>query len=224
MREITLEFLAVSDDQETVKVVTNLVRQSHGQLHCTPNASLASEYIGRRKIDGIILDTAVDRSFGLLQAIRTGKSNKHAVIFVCVEMRAEAGSAISAGANFVLYKPLTEQTLRPVFNVAMPMMEVERRRYFRHGVSTLVKLSSGGAEYSAILSNLSETGMAIRSGDMLMPGTPVDFSFELPNGPKVKGRGEIVWTNSGGNLGILFHFLADAAHRELPTWLAKKDE
>ena len=223
MREMTLEFLAVSDDLDAVKVLTSLVNKFRGHVHATPSTTMATEYVARRKIDGIIIDTSMQRALELLRAIRNGKSNKHAVIFACVTARTDAGPAISAGANFVLYKPLTEETLQPIFNVATPMMEVERRRYFRHAVTALVRLTAAGAEYNAILSNMSETGMALRSGDSLIPGTPVDFSFDLPNGPKVRGRGEIVWTNASGNVGVLFHFLGDPAHRELPNWLAKKD-
>jgi len=77
-----------------------------------------------------------------------------------------------------------------------------------------------------MLSNLSESGMAVQfqDNDNLAPGATVDFVFGLPDGPVVKGKGDIIWSNSGGGIGIQFRFLADAGHRELPQWLFSRDK
>jgi len=222
MRDIALEFLAVSTDQDAIKVLTSFLQRSRWQLHCTTNTLLATEYIGRRKLDGVIIDTAVEHGLELVKAIRNGKSNKNTIIFACLRLRSEAGAAIAAGANFIIYKPLVESRLTPIFDVAKPMMEAERRRYFRYNLVAPVQLACGEKKHGAIVCNLSETGMAVRTVEMLPPGTAVEFSFDLPNGPRVKGRGEVIWINSSGVLGIIFHFLAEASHRDLPEWLNAK--
>jgi hypothetical protein len=222
MFDSTLDFLAICSDSTALQTLRTIIHK-YGHLHCIPEVDLANDYIGRRRIDGIIIDTTLDRSLNLMHTIRTGKSNKQSVIYACVGLRGEGGSAIAAGANLVLYKPLVHERILKVFEVTVPMMEEERKRYFRYHVAAPVSLTCGKEQYKAMISNLSETGMAIRSTDPLMPGTSVDFAFDLPNGPRVKGRGEIVWSNSAGSVGIMFHFLAESAHRELPAWLTKNE-
>jgi len=222
MFDLTLDFLAVSADNVSLQTLRTVIHK-FGHLHCVPEVDMATDYISRRRIDGIIIDTALDRSLPLVHDIRGGKSNKQCVIYACVGIRGEGGSAIAAGANLVLYKPFVHDRILKVFEVTVPMMQEERKRYFRYHVAAPVSLTCGKEQYKAMISNLSETGMAIRSMDPLVPGASVDFSFDLPDGPRIKGRGEIVWSNVAGSVGIMFHFLAESAHRDLPQWLEKNE-
>ncbi len=224
MPELELEFLAVCSDYPVLKTVTSAIQKLGGHLHCVPSIATATDYIDRRKMDGIVIDTALDGALNLVQFIRDGRSNRQSCIFACVDQRKDASTVITAGANFVFYKPLVEETLLQILQAAAPMMEAERRRYFRYEIAALVSLSVRGKEHKAVLSNLSETGMAIRSLDTFPANAAVDFSFELPRGPLVKGRGQIMWSNKAGNAGIKFHFLSEAGHNELPQWLATLGE
>lgn len=224
MPEMTLEFVAVCDDYAALKIITSAVQQLRGHLHCAPNSIAAQEFIERRKLDGIIVDLALERGIDLIKLVRNGRSNRQSVLFACFERRTEAAEAITAGANFVFRKPLVEESLVQVLQAAASMMNVERRRYFRYEITTPVQISCAGGQYKAVISNLSETGMAVRSSDSLPPGTTVDFSFGLPGGPIVRGKGEVIWSNTAGGLGIQFRFLADTAPRELPQWLSARDK
>ena len=219
-----LEFLAICSEYAALKTIKSAIQRLGGNLHCAPTLSAAAEFIERRKIDGIILDLALENSLDIVQSVRSGNSNRVAVVFACVEERQQAAAAISSGANFVFYKPLVEETLLQILQAGAPMMTIERRRYFRYPVSTPVHLSCNGIQHKAMISNLSESGMAVRTQDNFTPGATVEFSFGLPDGPAVKGKGEVIWTNTGGSVGIQFRFLADTAHRELPLWLSSQEK
>jgi len=222
MTETALEFLVITSDYALLLSMTSAIQGLGGRLHTVSSVQAAFEPVERRKIDGIVLDMALERSLELVKMIRTGRSNRHAVIFACASERAEAGAIVTAGANFVFYKPLATETLHQIFSAALPTMISERKRYFRYKIIVPVNLSCSGTPHRAVISNLSETGMAIRSTQDFAPGTPVDFSFELPLGPLIKGRGEIVWSNTAGSIGVKFHFLSDTGHRELPQWLERR--
>ena len=220
MPESPLEFLAVCNNYVVMKNVTNVVHKFGGHLHCVPSVITATEHLERRKMDGVIIDMALEGSMQLLKFIRDGRSNRQSAIFVCVDHRKDTSAVLAAGANFVFYKPLVDATMLQILQAAAPMMEAERRRYFRYEVAALVSLSLAGTEHKVVLSNLSETGMAVRSLQAFAPNTSVDFAFELPRGPVIKGHGEIMWSNKAGHAGIKFSFLSEAGNRELPEWLA----
>jgi len=219
MPESPLEFLAVCNNYVVMKNVTNVVHTFGGHLHCVPSVIAATEHLERRKMDGVILDMVLDGALELIKFIRDGRSNRQSAIFVCVEHRKDTSAVLAAGANFIFYKPLIDATMLQILQAAAPMMEAERRRYFRHEVAALVSLSLAGTEHKAVLSNLSETGMAVRSLQAFPPNAAVDFAFELPSGPVIKGHGEIMWSNKAGSAGIKFNFLSDRGSRELPEWL-----
>ena len=219
MSELPLEFLTVCADYAVLKNLTNVIHKLGGHLQCVSSVIAATEHLERRKVDGVVVDAALDGAFQLIQFIRDGSSNRQSVVFICVNQRKDRSSPLIAGANVVFCKPLVETTILPFLQAVAPMMEAERRRYFGFEVAALVSLSLSGTEHKAVLSNLSETGMAIRSRQVFLPNTSVDFAFELPRGPQIKGHGEVTWSNKAGGVGIRFRFLSEAGHRQLPQWL-----
>ncbi|HYX53864.1 MAG TPA: hypothetical protein VE783_10475, partial [Candidatus Limnocylindrales bacterium] len=50
-------------------------------------------------------------------------------------------------------------------------------------------------------------------------GTKVEFSFELPFGGMMCGRGEITWTDSQGLAGVRFNILSDEQYSMLAGWI-----
>jgi hypothetical protein len=47
----------------------------------------------------------------------------------------------------------------------------------------------------------------------------VEFSFELPFGGMMCGRGEITWTDSQGLAGVRFNILSDEQYSMLAGWI-----
>ena len=74
MPELELVFLAVCNDYPVLKTVTSAIQRLGGHLHCVPSISTASDYIERRKMDGIVIDTALDGALNLVQFIRDGRN------------------------------------------------------------------------------------------------------------------------------------------------------
>jgi len=86
-------------------------------------------------IDGVFVDLEVAGALGVMESIRKGTSNAKVVIFACVVHAREYTDALGAGANFLLRKPLNEDSIALHITIAKELLERERRRYFRHAAS-----------------------------------------------------------------------------------------
>jgi CheY-like chemotaxis protein len=217
-----LDFLVVCDDYPALRAITKAVGEFSGKLSCAPNPASAQEYIARRKLDGIIVDLRVVGALELIEAVRRGKSNKYSVVFACVTSSNEATRVLSAGANFVVHHPFTSEKIGQLFRSAASLMAAEKRRYFRYPLVAPVNLKIDSKDSRATMSNLSEGGMAIWCLELQQLGATVGFSFELPFGGTIQGRGEVTWANTEGLVGIKFHYLADGAYNHLKNWLDRR--
>ena len=222
MDQSRLEFLVTCIDIAVYKTITGSIQRIHGAVNYTSTTATAKAYIVRRKIDGIFLDMALEGAPELVQCIRRGSSNRHAVIFACAAPGEDAGKLLSSGVNFVLYKPLLADAVNEALNTSASMMEAERKRYLRHQLMVPVVIRRRENEQKAITSNISRGGMAVRCNDTYEPGSPVQFAFELPMG-EVRGRGEVAWSSNEGFMGIKFYLLGDPEKKSLSNWLDQRE-
>ena len=217
-----LDFLVVCDDYPALRAITKAVTDSSGKLSCAPSPSSALEYIARRKLDGIIVDLRVKGALELISAVRHGKSNKHSVVFACVTSSSDVTLALSAGANFVVHHPFTAEKMAQLFQSAAPLMAAEKRRYFRYPLVAPVSLKAHAKDFRGTMSNLSEGGMSVWCPELQQLGATISFSFDLPFGGTIEGRGEVTWVNTEGLVGIKFHSLAEGAYQHLKSWLDRR--
>ncbi len=214
-----LEFLLVSNNYKTLTAVTGGLKQFGASFGFVPTTDSAREYLGRRKMDGIIVDLQVHGALDLIQAIRKGSSNRYAAVFACLESAQESPAALAAGANFFLHQPLTAESVLSHVTAAQTMMAQERRRFFRHPVSLPVFLAAGGAQQRAMMVNVSEGGMAVRVAKPLKDAAIVDFAFEFSFGHAISGKGRIAWSNREGMAGIEFQLFRGKGKEHLLHWL-----
>lgn len=217
-----LEFLVVGSDTSVFKAVAAAVRKVNGRLNCAPAISAASDYLSRRKVDGIILDMEIPGAMELLQNIRSAGSNRGSVVFACLGRGPESQGAIRAGANFSLHRPLVADKVANIFNVATSMMAAEKRRYYRHPIMVPVALQANGKELEGTMCNLSEGGMAIWSLHYHARGSKLDFEFDLPSAGRIKGTGEITWNGADGLAGIRFNILPNETYSLLSNWVGRR--
>jgi len=204
--------------------VSDGIKQYGGKFVLVPAADSAHDYLNRRKTDGLFVDLEVPGAIALIESIRKGSSNSKTVIFACGRNSKEYTATLNAGANFLLRKPLSVDTVVLHITIAKELLVRERRRYFRHPVNLSVVLTEGEAQQRARMTNLSEGGMAVHTVKPLTRAAFVEFSFELPLGMTIKGKGQVAWTNTEGLAGIALQSFENKAKEYLESWLAAQEE
>ncbi len=221
---LELEFVLVSSDYTTMNAVSGGVKKYGAKFILVPTAEAARDCLNRRKIDGVFVDLEVPGALGVMESIRKGTSNAKAVIFACVLHAKEYTGALSAGANFLLRKPLNEDSIALHITIAKELLERERRRYFRHAVNLPVTLNDGEAGQHARMTNVSEGGMAVRTAKTLKHASMIDFAFDLTPGASVIGRGQVAWTNTDGMAGIILQTFRGTGREHLEVWLRAQEQ
>jgi DNA-binding response OmpR family regulator len=221
---LELEFVLVSGDYATMNAVSGGVKKYGAKFILVPTAEAAHDCLNQRKIDGVFVDLEVVGALGVMKSIRKGTSNAKAVIFGCVLLAKEYTHALSAGANFLLRKPLNEDSIALHITIAKELLERERRRYFRHAVNLPVILNDGEAEQRARMTNVSEGGMAVRTTKALKHPSLVNFEFDLPVAASVTGGGQVAWTNTEGMAGSILQNFRGTGREHLEVWLTDQEQ
>ena len=218
-----LEFLVVCNESVVFNTVTEAIHAMRGRLNCASNIASAGDYIARRKIDGIVIDMTLQGTLELIDRVRRGNANKFSVIFACLGPTMEPQFALRAGANFVFSRSTEISQIERLFSAAASMMVAEKRRFFRYPLMVPVQLKVDNKDMEGTMANLSEGGMAIWCLQDTPRGATIQFSFELPFGGLIQGKGEIAWGSADGTVGIKFHILQDQAYTHLSGWLGRCD-
>jgi hypothetical protein len=108
--------------------------------------------------------------------------------------------------------------------IAKDLLVRERRRYFRHPVNLPVVLKEGEFEQRARMTNLSEGGMAVHTVKPLRHSIAVDFSFDLPMGVSIKGKGRVAWVSTEGMAGIVAESFDGKGKEHLEGWLVAREQ
>jgi len=221
---LPLEFVLVSSDYAAVTAISRGVKKYEAKSNLSPGADSARDSLRRHKVDGVFVDMEAPGALELIVDIRKGTSNSKTVIFACVQSSKESTVTLSAGANFLLIKPLTADGVALHLTIAKEMMEREHRRYFRHPVNLPVLLEDADGDQRARMANLSEGGIAVRTTRELKHSSMIDFEFELPFGATVSGRGQVAWINQEGMSGILIHSFHVKGREQLEAWLSSREQ
>ncbi len=214
-----LEFLLVSNDHSALTTVKSGIDGAGASFNCTTTTDAARLYINRHRLDAVILDVGVSAAGEFIGSIRRGGSNRRAFVFVCANNDTESAQALKAGANAILQKPLKPEKIIESIRTFRGIMLTERRRFFRYHVTIPVSLTVGGNECQAMIDNLSQGGMAVLMNKPLGSSAMVDFSFELPFGPRLNGTAQVVWSNQKGFMGLEFRTLRNEGTKHLTAWL-----
>ena len=126
-----------------------------------------------------------------------------------------------AGANFVLYKPVSQQQAEASLRAAIALIKRERRRSFRVPVQLPVKLRvENGAEMEGILLDLSEDGLDVLAAQPLVSLRHHQRAFRASRSDtEIDVRGEVAWANPNGESGVRYTDLPENLRQTLRKWV-----
>jgi DNA-binding response OmpR family regulator len=217
-----LNCLLVTSDVALLHTIQNMFSGAHIELEMRTDSAAAIELSARRHLDGFVIDCDdVPGAAGVIANVRNGRSNKSSLVFAVVN-GTPSSTVIEAGANFVLAKPVQDRLLRSFLEVALPMMEREHRRYFRHKVDLPVKLlCHTGESFIGRIMNVSESGLALTHFGPIPGEIVLTVQFDLPSTDRqvFQARAAVVWKDSHV-MGLRFICIEPGCCSYFEAWLA----
>ncbi len=173
------------------------------------------------KYDAVMVDCeSLADGRGALQQVRQSPSNRNCVTFAI----AESGGPGETPANFLLSPHFTSERLLEALQCARSLMLAEQFRYYRHPVNLTALLSgpSRSQEKPALISNLSQGGMAIKPPVPLSLGSHVELRFQLPGTKPILAEAKVIWTAAEAGAGVEFTRVTREAKESLVSWLSEQ--
>ena len=220
---MTLQSLLVSKDEQAAAVLTPILTGFGLGVHCCGYADALGR-IADQKFDAVIVDYDDPHSAALvLQNAYHASPRNNTVSVALLSDKSKVRSVFGAGANFVLYKPMSEQQAEATLRAATALMKRERRRSFRVPVQIPLQLQvENGSEMEGILLDLSEDGLDLLAAQPLCPAANIRAYFCLPESDnEMRIRGEVAWANPNGESGVRFIDLAENLRDVLKAWVLR---
>src|SRR6202043_2786173 len=218
---MTLQALLVSKDDETSALLGSVLCEFGLGVQCC-NYLDAICRVTEQKFDAVIVDYDDPHSAALvLQNAYQASTGSNTVTVALLNDKTKVRHVFGAGANFVLYKPISQQQAEASLRAAIALMKRERRRSFRVPVQLPVKLRvENGAEMEGILLDLSEDGLDVLAAQPLCPSAIINAHFSLPDQiAELDLRGEVAWANPNGESGVRYIDIPDNLRQILKTWV-----
>jgi len=217
---MTFQALLVSKDDETSGVLSPvLVAYGLNVQSCGYPEALCR--LTEQKYDAVIVDFDDPHSAALVLQNADQANSGGTVTVALLSDKTKVRNVFGAGANFVLYKPISTEQAKASLRAATALIKRERRRSFRVPVQVPVQLRlQNGPEMEGILLDLSEDGMDVLAAQALYPSASVNAKFSLPDIPEPFDiRGEVAWANPNGQSGMRLIDLPEKVRSGLRTWL-----
>jgi len=219
---MTFQSLLVSKDEQAAAVLTPVLSGfGLGVQTCGYPDALCR--LTEQKFDLVVVDYDDPHSAALvLQNAYQASSDGHALTVALLSDKTKVRNVFGAGANFVLYKPLTALQAEATLRAATALMKRERRRSFRVSIQLPVQIRvQNGTEMEGILLDLSEEGLDLLAAQPLYPSAIIAAQFSLPGGNSaIDIRGEVAWANPNGESGVRFVDLTEGLRSTLKAWVA----
>ena len=218
---MTFQSLLVCKDEQATDVLTSVLAGFGLGVQCCgyPDALCR---LTEQKFDAVIVDYDDPHSAALvLQNAFQVSAGNNTVTVALLDDKTKVRHVFGAGANFVLYKPVSQQQAEASLRAAIALIKRERRTSFRVPVQLPVKLRvENGSEMEGILLDLSEDGLDVLASQPLCPAAKVNARFILPDQEaEIDVRGEVAWANPNGESGVRYTDIPENLRRSLREWV-----
>jgi DNA-binding response OmpR family regulator len=217
--------LLISPDANTISVLGQVLAEMELAIEECFDSEAAAPRITEQSYEVIVMDCP-DQAISdtLIQKARLSKPNQSSLLISVVNSQSNVRATFAAGANLVLYRPISPDRARASLRAASHLIRRDKRRQPRVPVHAQANISYPSAENApATLIDLSEEGLALQCEQRLPTKTKVYFRFSLPGQMRwIQLAGETVWQDSSGRAGIRFVQVPHFARVLLQEWLGAR--
>lgn len=230
---------APSTDQRTIllldpvtlflKLEETILARRDWTIHSARTAAEALEILEREHVDLLVMDHALPDAIGdeFIRSIRQQPRTRATGVLVLTARGSHAAveRCLDAGANGVLFKPVTRQDL--CMRVE-DLLYVAARRHVRTLVRLDVEASTGAGSCFAHSVNVSAGGMLLETSEPLAKGDVLTVRFQLPfEDAPVVARARVARDSSATDdgrfhAGLTFEGMSDADRGRLEAFVASQ--
>jgi DNA-binding response OmpR family regulator len=218
---MTLLALLISTDDVASEVLGRVLGASGIAVERFSQMTAAIDRLRQQRFDALIID--FEDAQAAAEVLEEGrKLNSSSLMTVAlVAVRERARDILSGGANFVLYKPISEEKAAAGLRAVTALLTRERRRANRVPVQAAVELTQPDQrKIEGILLDLSETGMDVLTAEPQVSGALLHFRFQLPDAHfELDAHGQVAWAKDNGQTGVKFLDMSESDKSQLQTWL-----
>ncbi len=220
--------LLVTKDDQASEVLAPVLHNLGLMVECC-GYSDAVCLVTEQRFQTVLVDFDDPHSAALVLQNTSSVSEKRPITVALLSDKDKVRNVFGAGANFVLYKPLSAKQAETTLRAATALIKSERRSSFRVPIQVAVRLrlenGDGPAELEGILLDLSDSGMDVLAAQPLYPGASLRARFNLPESPsEFEIMGEVAWANPNGESGVRFTGTPDSVRAALRCWLRENSQ
>src|SRR5580700_2644659 len=206
-KNMPVRVLLMSSDLPVIETLCRFTDQMAMQVELCSDVESATRRLCHSKYEAVMVDfkkTAPSLEF--VKKLRGMTANQGAIVLAILNSTHEVPSAFRAGASFALVRPLPSTIMVRTLKAAYPLMVLEKRRHFRCPLQIPVSIGCDSRpEFVATSINISQGGMALATTVPLRVGHGVELRLTLPGTLAAeKLRGDVVWSNNAGRVGVEF--------------------
>lgn len=226
--ETSISALLVTNDSQSLFLAERtLDAHSIERVTCTTGLA-ALDALKARSFDLLILDIGMPGSSELLASQFTDQKNCLSTVIGLVRDPTTLSETVRKRVHYVLQQPFTVELITRTLKTAYGLMIMDKRTSFRLPVRITAK-----AEYqkdyekyplkNAVLTDISQTGLCLKTGILIPKDSTVFIDFQIPGIPTViHATGTVIWHDAFGQAGIQFRFIPPQEFKCLRDWLNAK--
>lgn len=212
----TPECVVVCHDPEVFRIVQFILNDLRSEPRVCSEPEAAVELMRQGRFRSAVVDCDVPGAFELVQWIR----NDLALVVLALVSESGQSEAFRSGATLVAHKPLNQERVRRALNAMQNLAGKQRRRTQRFSLQPVAHLWVGESEFTARISDLSETGVAVETELTAPVGSQFPLKLLLPGVRKPMQANARVVRALDGRLAMRFlNFPVPEHQRLLSDWL-----
>ena len=215
-----MKALLLCEESESIYVLSDVLGELDVTLELCHDRDQALDRLLHERYEAVIVDCQVADASDMLRYVRLTGDNKNAVSLALVDSLGAMQGSLDNGANFVLCKPLSAESVTRTIRAMKGLIFRMGRRSVRVQVQTLAFVELNSHAEQAIILDLSEGGMAIQALAPVEASKVLQIRFDLPGTRKrLQISGEIAWADASGRAGIRFVDVPQQCLDALKDWI-----
>jgi DNA-binding response OmpR family regulator len=215
--------LLLTHDARLSSVVQQITREVAIALQSCETVASAKRTIAASTFDAVMVDCDdVQGGTAFLRDVRRSWTTKNAAVVAVLDGATAPADASDMGADSIVSKPVPPDRLRQILLKVCGTLR--KREHERITLTVRVWVTAGAIlERQAEARNISEGGIGLCFAEANLEDELLSLKFELPGCKHpFHVRGEIVWADPTGRMGVRFVGISAPVTEELSMWLARR--